>query len=124
MRFFFRKHNRISGNETFRRIMKDGRCVCTGTLTVFLLPNSLECNRLGVSVGRKFGKAYVRNRYKRLVREAFRLNNQLLAENSDVVVLMHKKFSARGFDYRKVSFESVEKSLRYAFTREGNKHKA
>jgi ribonuclease P protein component len=118
MRFFFRKHNRISGNDDFRRVMKEGKRVCTGTLTVFLLPNALECNRLGVSVGRKFGKAYVRNRYKRLVREAFRQHNQLLAENNDVVVLMHRKFSARGFNYRKVSFDSVEKALRYAFTRQ------
>jgi len=44
-----------------------------GPITVFLRPNGLPEHRLGLSVGRRFGPATRRNRFKRLIREAFRL---------------------------------------------------
>ncbi len=41
---------------------------------VYTRPNTLGINRLGLSVGRHVGPATKRNRFKRLVREFFRLN--------------------------------------------------
>ena len=50
-------------------------------------PNGLGRSRLGVSVGRKFGRAVVRNRFKRMVREAFRTSREVRAAGLDIVVV-------------------------------------
>jgi ribonuclease P protein component len=42
--------------------------------------------RLGITVSRKYGKATVRNRFKRLAREAFRLCRKTLPAGLDLVV--------------------------------------
>src|SRR5262249_38391896 len=49
--------------------------------------NDLPHSRLGLSVSRDCGNAVVRNRWKRLLREAFRLSRQKLPEGLDFIVV-------------------------------------
>lgn len=54
-----------------------------GPLMVFTRPNGLDHHRLGLAVGARVGGAVVRNRIKRLLREAFRLQQNDLARAAD-----------------------------------------
>lgn len=56
-------------------------------LLVYVRENGMGHPRLGLSVSRKVGNAVVRNRWKRLIREAFRLNVPRLPEGVDMVVI-------------------------------------
>ncbi len=49
--------------------------------------NSLPHARLGLSVSRRVGKAVARNRWKRLLREAFRLEQHRLPPGVDLVAI-------------------------------------
>lgn len=48
--------------------------------------NQTAVTRLGVTVSRRFGKSHERNRFKRIVREAFRASRGALIQGYDLNV--------------------------------------
>jgi ribonuclease P protein component len=81
----FRRARRLSGKKAFSRVF-GGRCSAADRLlVVFVMPNGLSYCRLGLTVGRKCGNAVLRNRIKRLLREAFRLGSDALPQGYDFV---------------------------------------
>ena len=78
---------RIRRDADFRRAYRRRAAVSDGRLLVFGYENGLLHPRLGLSVSRKLGGAVRRNRWKRLLREAFRLCRQRLPNGIDLVVI-------------------------------------
>lgn len=82
------REERIRHQRDFDTIYEQGGTVRLPEMTLRVRPNSLPHPRLGLSVGRRIGNAVTRNRVKRLLREAWRLNKQLLAGTPcDIVVI-------------------------------------
>jgi ribonuclease P protein component len=83
----FRPHERLRRPADFRRAFDRKRSVSDERLIVYACENGLPHNRLGRSVSRKFGPAVVRNRLRRLYREAFRLTKADLPTGLDLVLI-------------------------------------
>jgi len=83
----FLRQYRIRSSADFRRAYTRRRSAADGMLLVYACENGLEHPRLGLSVSRKIGGAVQRNRWKRLLREAFRLNREQLPPGVDLVVI-------------------------------------
>jgi ribonuclease P protein component len=83
----FPKSLRLQTPAEFRRVFERRRSTTNGRLTLFGCENDLGQSRLGLSISRKVGGAVVRNRWKRVLREAFRLGREKLPAGLDLVIV-------------------------------------
>ena len=79
-------------SSEIKSILKEGRSFKTPHLIVVYRKNNLGSPRFAFVVSRRFSKkALVRNRVKRIIKEAIRLSNELLEKLSYDIVLIPKK---------------------------------
>ncbi len=88
-RFFrFDKARKIKRSSDFQSVYRARIRVYNKRLTLCCRPTTPNApSRLGLSVSKKVGKAFVRNRWKRLLREAFRLRRRDLPQGFDFVAI-------------------------------------
>lgn len=99
--------HRLSGERAYEAVFSAKVRKNMGPLSVYGMPNGLTHPRLGLSVSRRVGTAVVRNRIKRLVREAFRLCQHDWPAGYDLVVVVHRHEPAGLADYQRLLFGAV-----------------
>jgi ribonuclease P protein component len=67
-----KRNNRLTKSEQFRKVYMEGYTFKDRYLVLKALSNHMECNRFGFSVSKRIGKAVVRNRLKRILKEVVR----------------------------------------------------
>ena len=83
----FSKKERLLKRKEFQLVFDKGEKFENNQLKIYALSNGNSVSRLGLVVGRKFGNSPRRNRFKRILREAYRLNKSLLNNGADIVVI-------------------------------------
>jgi ribonuclease P protein component len=106
-RYTFGPSRRLHGSRAFEAVYAARVKKHQGPLTVFGKPNELGHARLGLSVPRRVGNAVVRNRVKRLLREAFRLSQHDWPRGYDVIVTVRPHEIATLADYQRLLFAAV-----------------
>ena len=77
-------------NHIFRRLYRTtGQA--NGFLVLYARRNRTESNRVGITVSKKLGKAHIRNRIRRRLREVYRLNEARFQPGWDIVVVARAK---------------------------------
>ena len=77
----------LKQNHVFRRLYSKGKSAVNPCLALYCRKNNSPRSRLGITVGVKVGKAVVRNRTRRRIREAYRIHEDRFLPGYDLVVV-------------------------------------
>ena len=95
-------------NHIFRRLYHS-RGFADGYLVLYARHNRTEGNRVGITVSKKLGKAHIRNRTRRRLREIYRLNEESFLPGWDIVVVARSKAVDAPFEKLTKSYLSLAK---------------
>ena len=77
----------LKKNHDFQKVYKQGRSYANRYLVMYVLPNQSQKNRIGISVSKKTGNSVVRHHITRLIREGYRLQEDMFDSGLDIVVI-------------------------------------
>ena len=77
----------LKKNQDFQSVYRKGRSYANKLLVMYVLENNMERNRLGIAVSKKVGNSVVRHHVTRLVRESYRLQENIFNSGLDIVVI-------------------------------------
>ena len=84
-------------NHIFQRLYRTSG-QANGYLVLYARRNRTAANRVGITVSKKLGKAHVRNRVRRRLREVYRLNEDRFQPGWDIVVVARTRAIQAPFD--------------------------
>ena len=90
----------LKKNRDFQNVYSKSRSYANRMLVMYVLNNHTENNRLGISVSKKVGNSVIRHRITRLIRESYRLQEDMFNSGLDIVVIA--RATARNADYHQI----------------------
>ena len=90
----------LKKNMDFQNVYRNGKSYANRFLVVYILENHTERNRLGISVSKKVGKSVIRHHLTRLIRESYRLHEDMFDSGLDIVVIA--RATARNTSYHEI----------------------
>jgi ribonuclease P protein component len=94
----------LKKNHQFQFVYKNGKSHANKYLIMYIKENGLGINRVGISVSKKVGNSVVRHRVTRLIRESYRLHENIFNSGLDIVIIARPGAAA-------VGYEEVESAL-------------
>lgn len=87
----------LKKNRQFQFVYQNGKSRANKYLVMYIKENGLGKNRIGISVSKKVGNSVVRHRITRLVRESYRLHENVFNSGLDMVIVARAGAADVGF---------------------------
>lgn len=94
----------LKSYQDFQYVYHNGKSYANRYLVMYVLENNQDGNRLGISVSKKVGNSIVRHRVTRLIRESYRLHENIFNSGLDIVVIARNSAST-------IKYAEVESAL-------------
>lgn len=92
----------LKKNYEFKNVLSKGKFFVGKKIKIVILKNSYKHNLLGIAVSTKNGKAFQRNRCKRLIRECYKNLENTITEGNNIVILIKKEIDLNNISYREI----------------------
>ena len=103
----------LKKNYEFKAVLTKGKFFREKEIEIVILKNNKKRNFLGIAIGTKNGKAFQRNRAKRIIRECYKILENQIIDGYSIVILMNKNFSIQNIKFSEV-LEEMKKILKNA----------
>lgn len=97
-----KKTKMLKKNYEFRNVLSKGKFFAEKEIEIFVVKNNKQMNLLGIAIGTKNGKAFQRNRAKRIIRESYAKLENRLTNGYSIVILMNKNFCINEMKFSEV----------------------
>ena len=88
----------LKKNHQFQFVYKNGRFRANKYLVMYVKENGLGINRVGISVSKKVGNSIVRHHVTRLLRESYRLHENIFNSGLDMVIIARPGAASIGYE--------------------------
>ena len=95
-----KKTESLRKNRQFQEVYRKGTSRANKYLVMYVSENDQDVNYLGISVSKKVGNSVVRHRVKRLVKESYRLHEDIF--NSGLNIVITARAAAASISYSKM----------------------
>ena len=94
----------LKNSREFSQVFNHKKSLANRLLVMYIYPNGLDHNRIGISVSKKVGNSVVRHRVKRLIRESYRMNRHNIKEGFDIVIIARNSAKGSSFSEMESAF--------------------
>ena len=91
----------LKKNKDFYKVYNNSRSFANRYLVMYVLENHTPNNRLGISVSKKVGNSVIRHHITRLIRESYRLQEDMFNSGLDIVVIARS--NAKNASYHEIA---------------------
>ena len=91
-------------NWEFQSVYRNGKSKANRCFVMIIKKNDVSSNRIGISVSKKVGNSVVRHHLTRLIRESYRLHEEMFNSGLDIVIVVRNRA-------KDCSYHEMEESL-------------
>ena len=97
----------ILRKQEFKKVYSHGKSFASRDIVIYIMRSEIYKGKVGFAAGKKLGCAVVRNRVKRLLREAYRLNKNKIKRDGAIILVGRKNLVGANFQSAEKSFLEI-----------------
>ena len=100
----------------FKKLFSKGKFYYGSYINMYIYPNSKKYNKLAIAVSKKQGKAVIRNKFKRLIKENYKNEEESIKVGFNILFIINK---SKIEEIRNINFYNIKESMKSLFIKSG-----